>query len=75
MHAAHPGREIHHVELAVGGELPGMAVRAQEVGPRHFHGTDGGQPRLGAPLALAGRLAASAGNRPLLWNREPQQLG
>ena len=44
LHAAHSGRELRvgDVQFDVGGELAGMAVRAQVVGTRHSHLADRG---------------------------------
>ena len=50
LHAAHSRRELRvfDVQFDIGGELAGMAVRAQVVGTRDFHLAHCGQHRLGA---------------------------
>jgi hypothetical protein len=50
LHAAHAWGELGvlDIQFDVGGELPGVAVRAQVVGARHFGLTHGGEHRLGA---------------------------
>ena len=79
LHAAHPGRElcIFDVQFDIGGELAGMAVRAQVVGARYFRLAYDGQNRLGAQFAVLSLVSASTRDGPLLGGRdgELQQFG
>ena len=79
LHAAHPGRELRvfDVQFDIGGELAGVAVRAQVVGARHFHLAHRRQNRFGAQFPVVSRVAARARQRPLFGGRsgELQQFG
>ena len=79
LHAAHPGRELRvlNVQFDIGGELAGMAVRAQVVGARHFHHAHHRQDRFGAQFPIMRRVATTTGDGPLVCRRdwELQQFG
>ena len=79
LHAAHSRRELRvfDVQFDVGGELAGMAVRAQVVGARYFHLAHRGQNRLGAQLPVVSLVAARTRDGSLVGGRnwELQQFG
>jgi hypothetical protein len=79
LHAAHARREFRvlDVQFDIGGELAGMAVRAQVVGARYFHLAHHSEDRLGAQLPVMSLLAARTRNAPLAGSRsgELQEFG
>jgi hypothetical protein len=79
LHAAHPRRDLRvlDIQFDVGGELAGVAVLAQVVGPQNSHWADGGQHWFTAQFPIASLLPASARKGPLIgnWDCKLQQFG
>lgn len=65
------------VQFDIGGELPGMAVRAQVVGTRYGHRPHHREHRFGAQFSITSLVAAGTRNAALAGRGrcELQQLG